>query len=258
MRQKNDFTLITGATSGIGKELALLEAAKGNSLILTGRREQELQKLSIYIEQKYEVQTQYTAVDLSVTGSSEQLFRIASGFGNVTTLINNAGFGAKNQFEKMNITTISDMIQVNITSLTELTQLFGSEMIRKGNGEILTIASVAAFIPTPYLSVYGATKAYVLSFTKALRAEWKDKGIAVSCCCPGTTRTEFFERAEMIVSPILPMQSATDVAKTALNGLRRNAMLTIPGVHNKIMRIAVALLPDSLLLPIAKQFFLTR
>lgn len=169
----NKTVLITGASSGIGLNFSHKFAGSGHDVILVARSEEKLRTQSKEIESKYGVKSYVIPSDLSKPGASEALYEEVKAKGiQVDILINNAGFGLFGEFEHTVLSKELDMIQVNITALTEITKYFGKEMVNRKNGQILNVASTAAFQPGPLMAVYYATKAYVLSFSEALANEW--------------------------------------------------------------------------------------
>ena len=185
-------TLITGASSGIGKETAFVYAKNNYNLILVARRLENLENIKAEIEQKYQVKVSVFSMDLSQLKSAEALYKKVSDANlTVDVLINNAGFGIYKEFAESDIEKEEQMLLLNMVTLTKLTKLFIPNMIKKGSGNIVNIASAAAFQPIPTLATYAATKAYVMSFSEAIAFELKDKNIIVTVICPGATKSEF-------------------------------------------------------------------
>jgi uncharacterized protein len=227
-----DPILITGASSGIGYELANIFAKKGFSLILVARNKNKLETVTENLKKQYNVKIKMIIQDLSSEYASEKIFdQIKKENIEVNTLINNAGLGYCGLFPNMPSEKVSEIIKVNIQSLTKLTRLFSEDMISRGHGNILNIASTGAYQPGPYISVYYASKAYVLSFSYALRNELKEYGINVSVLCPGATKTGFSKNAGK--ADIKNSMSARKVAKIAYKGIKKNKGLIVPGVFNK-------------------------
>ncbi|NTV24333.1 MAG: SDR family oxidoreductase [Nanoarchaeota archaeon] len=226
-KQNSRTVLITGATSGIGYEFAKIFHREGYNLVLTGRDKEVLKKLD------KELGSVSIALDLSKSGSVSELYEFTKKKNlDVEILVNNAGFGSFGEFIAQD--NADAMVQVNIASLTTLTQLYGRDMAKKGHGKILNIASVAAYFPGPYASVYYASKAYVLSFSEGLREELKKKGVQVCVLCPGATKTKFFVRAG-INNSRLEMMGTMDAAKVAeigYSGLMKDKGVIIPGFTN--------------------------
>ncbi|MBI9034826.1 MAG: SDR family oxidoreductase [Bacteroidales bacterium] len=193
----NKIALITGASSGIGKDLAIIHASKGGDLILVARREEKLKDLQTEITEKYKVKVELIMKDLANPKAARELYdEILSKGIAIDYLINNAGFGGQGFFHERDWEAERDMINLNVMTLTELTHLFLPQMIERNSGKILQVASSAAFVPGgPLQSVYYATKAYVLSFTQGLAGELTDTNVTVTALCPGATATEFEQTA---------------------------------------------------------------
>lgn len=190
--------LITGASSGIGYELARLFARKGHGLVLVARNQETLRELAEKLEREHGIRAIVVSKDLSLPSTPEEIFReLAEKSISVDILVNNAGFGTRGMFSNADTDSQLKMIQVNTTALTHLTRLFLERMSRPRKGRILNVASTAAFQPGPLMAVYYATKAYVLSFSEALASELHGSGVTVTALCPGPTRTEFERRAGM-------------------------------------------------------------
>lgn len=188
--------LITGASSGIGKELARIHAAKGRDLILVARRIDLLKELQQELQQKFAVQVEIIQKDLSIVGSSQELYDEVTAKGwQVEYLFNNAGFGGKGAFLDRSLASDVEMVRLNVMTLLKLTHLFGNDMKARGKGKILQTASTAGFLPGPYQNTYFATKAFVVSHTKGLAYELKGTGVSVTALCPGPVATEFAQVA---------------------------------------------------------------
>jgi uncharacterized protein len=232
----NPIALITGASSGIGLELAKLFARESHDLALVARSHDKLKVIAEELEQTYGVQVKYYAKDLSISSSAEEIFEVLqSEGGNIDVLVNNAGFGYRGIFAQMELAVALEMIQVNITTLTHLTRLFLPGMIERNRGKILNVASTAAFQPGPMMATYYASKAYVVSFSEALSEELRGTGVTVTVFCPGPTATNFGQRAgfsnEKILGGMLSMDSRT-VALDGYKGLMKGKPLVISGWRN--------------------------
>jgi short-subunit dehydrogenase len=242
--------VITGASSGIGLELAKLFARDGYNLLIIARNYEKLRAIGNELAESYNVSVKCCAKDLAVSSSPDEIFQsVKSEMMEVEVLVNNAGFGWCGEFSKMDLSEALEMIQVNITSLTHLTRLFLPEMIRKNNGKILNVASTAAFQPGPYMATYYATKAYVLSLSQALNEELSGTNVKVTAFCPGPTPTNFGKRAgfanESIFGGILNLE-AQQVAAKGYKGLMQGKTVVIPGKMNWIGTQLLRLLPRSL------------
>lgn len=232
------YVLITGASSGIGLELARLFARDGYSLILTGRNAEALGNLSAELRSSYKTNPLILIYDLADSSAPAEIFgKIADAGLNVEILINNAGYGTAGKFWDIAAAEELAEIQVNISALTHLTKLFLPGMISRRSGKIMNVASTAAFQPGPLMAVYYATKAYVLSFTEAINEELKGTGVSACCLCPGATATGFQKRAGLENSILFSMHvmDAKTVAYAAYRGLQKNKAIIIPGLMNKLL-----------------------
>lgn len=240
--------LITGASSGIGEELARLLARQGCRLVLTARRQDRLDALAGELETAGAPGVHVLVADLAVPGAAARLVEQLDDRGlSIDVLVNNAGFGASGAFVDTDLATEQEMVQVNVVALLDLCKLLGRRMAARGAGHILNVASTAAFQPGPLMAVYYASKAFVLSLSEALAAELEDAGVVVSTLCPGPTRTQFAARADMggtrRVNRIARVASASEVARAALAGLGRGSRLIIPGLMNRLGVLTVRLMP---------------
>ncbi len=230
---KENTALITGATSGIGYELAEIFSKHDYNLILVARNNEKLRELSKTLKRRDEQKVHIITEDLSKLGAAEKVIEKVQRLGlDVDILINNAGLGYVGSFHEKSLEEDFQIMQLNMGCLTELTKFITHEMIRQKNGRILNVASTGSYHPGPYTAVYYATKAYVLSFTEALSIELKPYGIQVSALCPGATRTQFAKRAGK-TDPRGAMD-AKRVAEAAFEGLMKNKKVIIPGVWNKL------------------------
>ena len=241
--------LITGASAGLGAEFARQLSARGEEVVLVARRRDRLEALAAELGNAHVI-----AADLADPNEPARVVAeiIRRGMW-VRTLINNAGFGLKGRFDELPLARQLEMVDLNVRALTHLSYIVINDMVLRGGGAILNVASTAAFQPGPNMAVYFATKAYVLSFTEALHEEWKDRGIKVSALCPGPTRTEFgavagfgakgaFDRVAM---------DAAAVVRSGLDGLERNKAVVITGGLNKAGAISTRFVPRSVVRRIA-------
>lgn len=237
--------LITGASSGIGLELARVFAANGYNLILTARSKAKLDELAEELRSKYKtVEVHVLPADLSCTGAAGQLFHETEGLGLfVDVLVNNAGLGRNGWFHELDEAADAEVMQVNMIALTELTKAFIRPMLDRGAGRILNVASTGSYQPGPYIAVYYATKAYVLSLSEALAHELKGSGITVTALCPGATRTGFAGKAGK--QDLDNAMSAQQVAEAGYRGLMRGRRVVIPGLLNRMMVTATKIMPRS-------------
>jgi short-subunit dehydrogenase len=226
-------TLITGASSGIGEEFARAMAARGENLLLVARSEDKLTALCNELGRASNIKCQHFAVDLTGDGACARLFEEARARGlEVSTLVNNAGFGSMGDFASLDLARELNMIELNVRALVELTHLFLAPMRERGAGAIINVASTAAFQPVPYMATYAATKAFVLSFSEALWEENRARGVKVLALCPGVTETNFFAAGEMQRPPMRSVQTPEQVVATALAALERNRSHVISGWYN--------------------------
>jgi short-subunit dehydrogenase len=244
-------TLLTGASSGIGLELAHLLAAEQQVLILVARREDRLQELAKTLKKKYGADVRVIAADLAAMGAAQQLVDSIHSQGLVIdTLINNAGFGENGLFADSDPARNSQMLHLNIIALTELTRLALPDMQARQHGRILNVASIVAYQPCPRFAIYAASKAYVLSFSEALHVEVADQGIKVTALCPGSTATEFHDVAQNEHARVnqVPKDSAADVALAAYKALNRGERSLVTGWINKPVPLMVRITPKSALM----------
>jgi short-subunit dehydrogenase len=248
-----EYTLITGASDGIGKVFAEAFARRGGPLILVARSKDKLDAVAAQLSSQYKVDVQVVAQDLSVPGAAAELFKACRKF-KVKTLVNNAGFGLLGAFSEQDPHRVSQMIALNIGALTELTHLFLAQ-IKEAQGAILNVASTAAFQAIPYFAVYAATKAYVLHFSEALHEELKSSHVQVLALCPGPTRTGFFEAAEVKGDSMkLAMETPEQVVQVAMKALDSGQAFVISGVKNKLAAASARLAPRGLVTKIAAKF----
>ncbi|WP_040214350.1 SDR family NAD(P)-dependent oxidoreductase [Clostridium polynesiense] len=250
-----NYSLITGAASGIGLELSTLLAEDGNNLILIGRNEKRLLSLKSSLEKKYNISAYVITKDLSKENAPEEIYNEITSRGFVVeNLINNAGFGSFGRFVEIDTHTDLSMIDTNCRALTHLIKLFLPDMLKRNKGRILNTASTAAFLPGPYMAVYYATKAYVLSLSEALASETSGTGVTVSVLCPGPTKTEFQSKAKMNKSGFVKLgfMDAHTVALHGYKGMLKGKKIIVPGALNKFLVSAIKLLPRSIVTRMAK------
>jgi len=235
---KNTTILITGASSGIGKEFAKQLASKGANLILTARTHSDLIHLAEYLVSEHKnILIKTITADLSELNGSRKLFEKINDLGlSVDYLINNAGFGKFCEFSGESFETYHKMLMLNINALVELTHLCLPAMKDKNSGGIINVASIASFQPLPYQTVYGASKAFVLSFSEALTGELLDTNIRVMALCPGTTESRFMANANADTSK-MDLAPASEVVRAALISYDKNKMYTVSGKMNYLMSL---------------------
>jgi len=230
--------LITGASGGIGYELALLFARDRFDCILVARSRDKLDELAARLESEFRVKTLVVARDLSKPTAVDEIYEeVSAASMSIDVLVNNAGFPVYGRFVDTDWQTELDMLQVNVVALTALTKLFVRGMVERRNGRILNLASTAAFVPGPLMAVYYASKAYVLSFSQALANELQGTGVTVTALAPGPTRTGFQKRGVMEDSRLVRGQiaDAKSVATAGYRGMMRGKTIVIPGFSNKLI-----------------------
>jgi short-subunit dehydrogenase len=256
MDSKTQTALITGASGGIGYELAKLFARDHYDLVLVARRSGKLNQVAAELQGQFGVGVKTVALDLVASPASEFLFDQLGREGvAVDVLVNNAGFGGFGEFAAMTEEEILGQISLNITALTHLTRLFLPAMLARRGGKIMNVASTAAFQPGPLMAVYYATKAYVLSFSEALANEVAGSGVVVSCFCPGATDTGFAKRAgtedSRLFKKLRPM-NAEAVARDGYRGLMAGRTVVISGLQNWLVAESVRFAPRKVVTAISR------
>ena len=245
----NQTVLITGASAGLGAGFAKAFAARGDDLILVARRTDRLDALATQLSTMHKIKATVFSTDLTEAGAIARLqIDIEESGLAVTRLINNAGFGLRGAFTDMDGPSQARMIDLNCRALVELCHAFLPDMIKAGKGGILNVASTAAFQPGPWMAVYYASKAFVLSFSEALHDEVCRHGVSVAALCPGPTRTEFFDLAEMNDS-VLARYMTGDADKVISDGMRaldRNKAVAVSGLLNATIAGSIRLTPRAL------------
>lgn len=254
--------VVTGASGGIGLELARLFARDGFDLLIVARSEQRLAEAAESIAAHSHVQVATKAVDLSRSGAAREVSDFAESLGKpVEALVNNAGFATWGPFVAAPLPTTQEMMQVNMVALTELTHLSLPGMIARRKGRILSVASTAAFQPGPLMAVYYATKAYALNFTEALAHELVGTGVTATTLCPGPTATGFVERAKMQDSKLFKAGRAMDAATVARIGyqaMQRGRPVVIAGGMNKLLAFVTRFVPRGWAADFARKLQLPR
>jgi len=245
-----DTALITGASGGIGEELARLLAAGGSHLVLVARTADKLAALADELSRRHSIQAAVIAQDLALPDAVDRIDRELTTRGlSIDILVNNAGFGTYGLFVETSEAEEARMLRVNVEALTLLTKRLLPPMIKRGRGRVLNVASTAAFQPGPMMAVYYASKAYVLSFSEALSNETQDTGVTVTCLCPGPTRTGFQDRAQMNESKLLStlgVMQAAEVARAGYDGMMAGRAIAIPGLTNRIGVQALRVTPRAM------------
>src|SRR5580658_3182996 len=248
--------LITGASFGIGLELARIFAREGYHLVLVARSADKLRQLASELEKAHSTRSLILATDLTQPGASAYVLDQTTRANiQVDVLVNNAGFGQYGLFAENDLEQCLGQIQLNVTTLTHLTRLYLPAMIERNSGRVLNVASTAAFQPGPLMAVYFATKAYVLHFSEALGNELNGTGVAVTCLCPGATATEFHKRANATDMRLLGFGSmdARTVAEDGYRALMAGKPVVISGLKNWLLAQSVRFSPRRLVTAIARK-----
>ena len=250
--------LITGASSGLGEEFAMQLAREKRALVLVARREDRLREVAARAKQAGAPEVTIVATDLGrPDGAGEVHRQVAAAGVTVDYLVNNAGFGTRGRFDKAPLDREIEEINLNVGALVSLTRLFLTAMVTAKSGTVINVASTAAFQPVPWMATYGATKAFVLSFSEALASELEGTGVTVLALCPGPTRTEFQQVAsvENASVPSFAYMDATTVVRQAIDAAKRGKSLKINGVINSIIAQSNRFAPRSLARRIAGSMF---
>jgi short-subunit dehydrogenase len=248
-------TLITGTSAGIGRALAARFASAGHDVVLVARREARLRELADSLEDQYGVAASVVVQDLAESDGPEQLHEtVAERDLDVGVLVNNVGIATQGKFTDIDLDRDRDQLQLDVMTPTVLSKLFGCEMVERGHGKILNVASSAAFQPGPFMAVYYASKAYVLSFSEAIAEELREDGITVSVLCPGPVDTEFQERATMTETRLGsgPMQDVRVVADAGYEGLMDDETVIVPGIGYKLLWHTVGVVPRPVVRKVAR------
>ncbi len=254
MAEETRWTVITGASSGIGAEMARIFAARGYSLVLTARRHERLEALADEIQKAHGTRVEVMALDLEDREAPQDLVDMLHDQGIVVhTLVNNAGFGLRGNFATLPVERQLAMIDLNVGALTALSRLLLPGMLERGRGGILNVASTAAFQAGPYMAVYYATKAYVLSLSEALHEEAKSRGVTVTALCPGSTESEFSATADVEYSRVYrpSIMSAAEVARIGVEGYEAGKAIVVTGAANWLGALGAKFLPRSVIRRIA-------
>ena len=250
--------LITGASSGIGEELARYHAAKGGDVILAARREEALLKLKTELEDAHGIKAHVVVADLASVGGAAKLYEDVQNAGlSVDILINNAGFGGHGKHVERDLAQELAMIDLNVKALVELTHRFGGDMAARGGGKILNVGSTAGFAPGPNQAVYFATKAFVNSFSQAVDHELRDKGVTCTVLAPGYVKTEFAEVANLEGTKLVQQGGATakEVAKHGYDAMMRGKLVTINEARlSFLLNWVIPFMPRRLVLKIFGDF----
>ena len=254
---RGKWALVTGASAGIGRALAEELAAGGTNLVLTARREQRLTRLAQQLSADYDVVSEVFVADLAQSSAPREIFAFTRNRGiPIDLLINNAGFGKYGEFIQAETQRLLDMVQVNCRAVVHLTRLYLPEMVERRRGDVLMVASTAAFQGVPYIATYAATKAFDLLFAEGLAEEVRPFGIRVCALCPGSTESEFHEVAgHRQLSSVETRESAEKVARTGLRALAAGKSYVISGRRNYLAAQSERLVPRRLVTKIAAKMF---
>jgi len=256
MTNSRKTALITGASSGIGYEFTRLFAKNGYNLVLVARSEKQLMQVAQELQEQFGVSVKVIVKDLSNASAPEEVFTELEQEGvTIDVLINNAGFATYGMFAEIDLATELQEMQLNMVTLTHLTKLFLPDMLKRRQGNILNVASTAAFQPGPLMAVYYATKAYVLSFSEALANELRGTGVSVTALCPGPTESGIQKRAKMEDSALVSGKKMMDAARVAHSGYRAlmaGKTVVIPGLKNKLLAVAVRFSPRKVATQVAR------
>ena len=255
--------LVTGASAGIGTELARELARRGYGVTLVARRRERLDALADELRRRHDVRAAVRACDLGDAAARARLVaELLAGDRDVVGVCNNAGFGTVGRFAELDLSREAECVRVNVEALHELTGSFLAPMVAQGTGAILNVASTAAFQPLPGFATYAATKAFVVSFSEAVHAELAGTGVSVTVLCPGVTRTEFGAVSGAAESdqriPRLAFMDPVDVARQAIDAMVAGRRSVVPGMVNKALSTAGRHVPRTLLLPVVRRAHVDR
>lgn len=248
IRRSNVLAIVTGASGGFGREFARLCAQAGMDCVLVARSREKLELLAAELSAAHGIKAEAFVLDLALPGAAHELY---ARFPACDVLINNAGFATNGRFDRFDERRMLEEIQVDIVALTQLTRLYLPGMRERKSGRVLNVASTAAFLPGPFMSVYYASKAYVLSLSEALHEESRGSGASVTCLCPGASETGFGERAQTghtMLFGKLPLAKAGAVARAGFLGMMRGKAVVVPGITNKLVALSPHVTPRRLLL----------
>lgn len=248
--------LITGASNGIGLELAKIHASKGDNLVLVARNINKLNQIKTELESQFKISVHTIGKDLSLLNAAQEVYdELKQKNIVINYLINNAGFGDYGFFTETDWSKELQMINLNITALTHFTKLFLQDMVKRRSGKIMNVASTAAFQSGPTMAIYYATKAYVLNFSEAIDNEVSDKGVTVTTLCPGPTETGFLEAAALQDSKLFKgkkIAGAKEVAEYGYKAMMQGKTVAIHGLMNRIMAKTVSFIPRSIAVKVVR------
>jgi uncharacterized protein len=249
-KKMSKWAIVTGASSGIGAAFLPLLAEKGYSLVLVARREERLNQLKDDLSKAFpQINVKVHSLDLTDREASAKLLEAIGG--DIDVLVNNAGYGKAGEAAKIDSELQLKMIDLNVRSLTDLTLTYVPHMVKRGHGTVLNVGSIVGFLPVPYMSVYAATKAYVLSFSEGLDHELRGSGVRVQVLCPGSTDSEFHKVAEeggaAVTQPKAMLMSSKDVACIGVNMIDRGSTTQVAGFMNRVVSLVPRFLPRKLM-----------
>ncbi len=249
--------LITGASNGIGLELAKVFASKGHPLVLVARSKNKLDELKAQLEKEYQITVHTIGKDLSLSHAAQEIYDELNSLGiQVTYLVNNAGFGDYGMFTETDWNKEQQMINLNITTLTHITKLFLKDMVERKSGKVMNVASTAAFQSGPTMAVYYATKAYVLHFSEAIDNEVRAHGVTVTALCPGPTESGFQTAAAMEESNLVKgkkLPSSKEVAAYGYRAMMDGKTIAIHGFINYMLANSIRFLPRKLVVKVTRK-----
>jgi short-subunit dehydrogenase len=246
------YALVTGPTSGIGYAFANLLAQDGVNLVLTSRDAVRLQEIKSSFEEKYSIDVKIIPRDLTKPDAPSEIFGILKKEGlRVSILVNNAGYNVYGRFEESDLERELDMIQLHIGAVTLMTKFFLRQRDRNAQNYILNVASIAALVAGPRVSVHFATRAHILSFTLAIAEEFRGTDVSVTCLCPGPTRSDFYNRASMVNVRLasgkpIRMMEPEQVAAIGYKAMKNRKAMIVPGLQNKMLALCVKFAPRAL------------
>src|SRR3954454_5702921 len=252
--------LVTGASSGIGAEIARELAKRGHGVTLMARREERLRDLAGELQKAHGVRAEVVGCDVSDPDARERAVRELESQGlTVEVLVNNAGFGSAGRFQDIEKDNAISMVRTNVEAVVDLCAIYVKGMVERGRGGILNVASTAAFQPLPRQATYAASKAFVLSFTESLSADLSGTGVTATALCPGPVPTEFGETAGISTAlqegPKIVYKDPDEVARPAVEGMAKGRRLVVPGLANKLGTLAGHYTPRSVALPLLDKFY---
>lgn len=254
--------LITGASSGIGREFARVFAREGYALTLVARRQERLEQLKNELVKEYNVEVVMIPCDLSKPCAAESVYQQwQKSFSHLDVLVNNAGVGHHGALTDVKLAYVNEMIQLNVSALTELTRLFLPDMVKRRFGAVLNVASSAGFIPGSFMGVYYATKAFVVSLSEALAEELRGSGVSVTVLCPGPVKTEF-QSVAYLEDPAVTLKrkipTARQTAEYGFKAMQRQMVIAIPDCKNKLIPYLIRVLPRWLIRRLVRHAQLTH